>query len=525
MTKIKVLDCTLRDGGYVNNWEFGKKNIKKVINKLTEADLDIIECGFLSQKKEYNPEKSIFDKIERFKEFLPKERNNSKYVCMINFGEYEVKDIPDYDGSSIDGIRVAFHKKDVNKAIEYCKELSKKGYMLFVQIMVTINYSDMELLKVVEEFNEIKPYAFYIVDSFGVMKQKDLLRMFYLIDNNLKKDINMGYHSHNNMQLAYSNSQALVELNSERKIVIDSSVFGMGRGAGNLNTELFLGYLNDTLKTNYKIYPLLQIIDEILNNIYFNKYWGYSLPHYLSAANNCHPNYATFLSDKNTLTVKSISEILEKLPLEKKNNFDKNYAEELYLEYQKHNIDDTEIINQLKDKFKEKEVLIIAPGSSLNKYEEKIKEINNNKNIVTIAVNFIPEQFRYDYIFISNEKRFKTILEKNNLEKEKIIITSNIKEEFLKVNYMDLINNIDYVKDNSSLMLLNLLKKININKIYLAGLDGYSQNEKDYFDKELNLVTNQEIMKKMNLGISQILKELNLNLEFITPSKYLKLED
>ncbi|MGM5483424.1 MAG: aldolase catalytic domain-containing protein [Nanobdellota archaeon] len=524
MKKIEVLDCTLRDGGYVNNWEFGKNNIKRVINKLTESDIDIIECGFLNQKKAYKSDKSIFDSIDRFKDFIPKNKNNKKYVCMINFGTYDIEDIPEYDGTSVDGIRVAFHKKDVNEAIEYCRKLSKKGYMLFIQIMVTINYSDMELLHVIKEFNEIKPYAFYMVDSFGMMKQKDLLRMFYLIDNNLNKNINTGYHSHNNMQLSYSNAQALVELNTNRTIVIDSSVFGMGRGAGNLNTELFLGYLNEFHKTKYKIYPLLEIIDEVLNNIYFNKYWGYSLPHYLSAANNCHPNYATFLADKNTLTVKSISTILEKLPQSKKGNFNKDYAEKLYLEYQKHNINDIEIIEKLKSKFKGKEVMIIAPGSSLNKYKEKIKEINNRSNIKTICVNFIPKDFNYDYVFVSNEKRFKNILEKNNLEKEKIIITSNIKKDFLKVNYIDLLNNIDYVKDNSSLMLLNLLKKTNVNKVYLAGLDGYHQVETDYFDKNMNLVTSKEAINKMNLGMTKILKKLNLNIEFVTPSIYQNIE-
>lgn len=108
-----MLDCTLRDGGYINDWKFKRKNIELMLKYLIEAKIDVIECGFLSNKKKYDSEESIFDTIDRMKEVLPKDKGNSKYVCMINFGEYDAKDIPIYNGKSVDGIRVAFHKKDL----------------------------------------------------------------------------------------------------------------------------------------------------------------------------------------------------------------------------------------------------------------------------------------------------------------------------------------------------------------------------------------------------------------------------
>ncbi len=267
MKKIKVLDCTLRDGGYINDWNFKYSNITMMLNYLKESELDVIECGFLSNKKTYDPERSVFDTIDRMKGVLPEDRGDSKYVCMINYGEYNVKDIPDYDGTSVDGIRIAFHKKDLSEALEFFKEISKKGYMTFIQPMITINYSDFELLKLAEAANDIKPYALYIADSFGVMKRNDLLRIFYLLDHNVNRNILLGYHAHNNLQLAYSNAQALVNANTNRERIIDASVFGMGRGAGNLNTELFVQYLNDSLDKKYNGYPLLQIIDKVLNKI------------------------------------------------------------------------------------------------------------------------------------------------------------------------------------------------------------------------------------------------------------------
>ena len=183
------------------------------------------------------------------------------------------------------------------------------------------------------QINDIEPYAFYIVDSFGVMRQKDLIRLFYVVEHNLKETIYIGYHSHNNMQLAYSNAQSLASVQTKRQLIMDSSIFGMGRGAGNLNTELFVGYLNDSKGTDYKLQPLLTIIDQILNKFYQKNYWGYSLPNYLSASHNVHPNYAGYLTDKQTLTVEDIDAIFSIMKTEKKADYDKNYIEELYITY------------------------------------------------------------------------------------------------------------------------------------------------------------------------------------------------
>lgn len=528
---IKVLDCTLRDGGYVNDWSFGEKNIKRMINLLTEADVDIIECGFLSNKKKYNSDKSIFDTVDRFTKFIPENKRKSKYVCMVNYGEYKEEDIPSYDGTSIDGIRVAFHKKDVAGAIDFCHKISEKGYMLFIQPMITINYSDMELLELIQIFNKIKPYAFYMADSFGVMKKNDLLRMFYLIDNNLDSSINIGYHSHNNLQLAYSNSQALVEVNTQRTRIIDSSVFGMGRGAGNLNTELFIQHLNDTLNTKYKVYPLLQMIDEILNKIYSVHYWGYSLPYYLSSTCNCHPNYASYLADKNTLTVKSISEILSAIPVEKKTSCDKACIEELYLNHQKHYIDDEAVINNLSEIFNGKHIIVIAPGLSIEKHYERINNIINQKDTITISVNFISDRFKCDFAFVSNEKRFESLVESKKLifGETKLILTSNISSKYhndINVNYIALLNNTYAVRDNSTLMLLKLLLKLKVKEVSLAGFDGYD-NMGDYADKDMVFTTSNKVFRDLNIGIIEVLRDLyrGIDIKFITPTKYIALAE
>ena len=229
MNKVQVLDCTLRDGGYCNKWQFGFENIKKIISGLVEANVEIIECGFITNGIVYDSKYTKFTTVEQIKSVIPKHRSNKKFVVMMNYGEYSLQNLPDCDGSCIDGIRVAFHKKNLIEALELCKQIKKKGYLVFVQPMLSLSYSDEEFLSLIQKVNEFEPYAFYIVDSFGMMKSKDLIRLFYMIEHSLKENVWIGFHSHNNMQLAYSNAQKLITVQTNRNLVIDSSIMGMGR--------------------------------------------------------------------------------------------------------------------------------------------------------------------------------------------------------------------------------------------------------------------------------------------------------
>ncbi|WP_319995456.1 aldolase catalytic domain-containing protein [Trichococcus shcherbakoviae] len=520
---ISVLDCTLRDGGYINQWQFGNKNISYILKNLVDAEVDIIECGYITAKTDYVDGSSQYDSVDRISQFIPANRKKSMFVGMINYNEYTLENLPICDNSSVDGIRVTFHKKDMQKALKYCDEISKKGYKVFVQPMVSVSYSDDEFLELIRGINLLNPYAVYLVDSFGVMKRKDLLRLFYLIDHNLSSDIKVGYHSHNNLQLAYSNAQSLVDLKIKRDLIIDSSVFGMGRGAGNLNTELFIEYLNENNDSQYKQKPILQIIDEVLNNIYLTNYWGYSLPHYISATHNCHPNYASYLAEKNTLTIEDISNILENISLEKKNGFDKDYMDSLYKTYQSIQENTIESIIELEKAFRDKNIVIIASGSSINKNTAEIKHETEKNNTVTIAINFIPDHITPDYIFVGNLRRFKEVYGKTQA---KIIVTSNIHvptNNVKIVRYIDLINDEEAVSDNSGLMFIKLMILLKANKVSLAGFDGYSYDSlSNYSVEDLAFIKSNETVDLLNGGIHKVIKEFSkqIPVQFITKSKY-----
>lgn len=527
MNKIQILDCTLRDGGYINDWNFGNKVIKRIIRYLTEAHIDIIECGFLSDA-EYNPNRTIFNDIYQVKDLLPE--NRVKYVTMIALGEKEIayEKVPKCDPDVIWGIRLTFHKHEIERAFDYAQDLMSKGYHVFIQPVGTCTYTDRELLDLIDRVNEINPYAFYIVDTLGTITGTELMRIFQMIDVNLNSKICIGFHSHNNLQLSFSNAQDLVSHFTEREVIVDASVYGMGRGAGNLCTELIAEYLNEKLHSSYNVISLLEIIDKYLNRIKEQLPWGYTIPYYISAISNCHPNYASFLMNKQTINVKDIKKILDKITPGKRALFDKSYINELYNQYLEYNIDDKSSVKELSLKLEEKNILVIAPGKSIIQEKQKIQEYIIEKNPIIITVNFISDNYKSDYVFISNIKRMDEMdMTRIVSGNSRVIVTSNItsvdNDNIIKVNYSSYINSDYLISDNSGLMLLSLLKGCNVKSVSLAGFDGFSLDIRhNYYSNDLlnNVEINALENKTMHIRdqINNLKKDMEIN--FITKSQY-----
>ncbi|MBR6046028.1 MAG: aldolase catalytic domain-containing protein [Ruminococcus sp.] len=524
MSEIKVLDCTLRDGGYCNKWEFGKENIKKIISGLCESGIEFIECGFLTNRQEHRDGSTLFTNAAQLSELIPQSGRKQMPVCMINYGEYSADDLPECSETVLEGIRVAFHKKDMIPALELCRQIKAKGYKIFVQAMVSLNYNDREFLELIERVNELEPYCFYIVDSFGVMKKKDLIRLFSLVENDLSKDIGIGFHSHNNMQLSYSNAQTLADMQTSHFLIIDSCIFGMGRGAGNLNTELFVEYLNDNLGGNYSLKPLLVIIDEILNTFYQRSYWGYSLPNYLSAKHNAHPNYAAYLDSKNTLTVEAMDDIFSLMDDSERSSFNREYIEKLYTEYMENGSVQEQHLAELSERIKGKGVLIIAPGRSSVAEKDRILPYAENSELFSVSINHRYSAAETDMIFVSNLRRFHEL---DSSLHSKCIITSNIpaSDVYLKTSYGELLNDVSGVHDNAGMMLIRFLIKMGAAKLFICGMDGYSADpSQNYSSEDLNFYTRRAAMEQMNEGIGRMIKRFSeeIELEFITDSRFAK---
>ncbi|HHV10572.1 MAG TPA: 3-hydroxy-3-methylglutaryl-CoA lyase [Clostridiales bacterium] len=522
---IRILDCTLQDGGYCNQWRFGFENTRRIIRSLIDAGVDIIECGILSDRVTYRRDFTIFTGMEEAAQVIPEERCGRIFACRINYGEYGLEKLPEYDGTSLDAIRLAFHKVDMAGALKLCSGIKAKGYRVFVEPMAALDYSDEEFVELVRMSNRIAPDAFYIADSFGNMGRKDLVRLFSVAEHNLSVRIAIGYHAYHNMQLAYANAQALADFKSKRGIIIDSSIFGMGRGAGNLNTELLAGYLNENMGTRYLPKPLLTVMDEVVSRYYSSCSWGYSLPGYLSATHNCHPEYAYYLEDKNTLTLEDMDEILGLMREDKRHNYDQQYMEGLYLAYMKQGEACEENLSELKHYLRGKQVLMIAPGMSAEKEREKVATAAARRDVVSISVNFDYPYYNTDFIFLSNLRRYRYW---NPGLKGKTIVTSNIPAEgvYLKAKYGELLNNIEGVKDNAGMMLLKYLVRLDVCDILLAGFDGYSYDiSQNYAVQELAVHARRAAFDKVNTGMSRVLSEYakHIRLEFVTEPKHVQI--
>ncbi len=522
MNRVHVLDCTLRDGGYCNQWRFGFENEKKITQSLVDANVDIIECGFVTNEIEYDKDSTRFSGISDISGIIPNDRRNKLFVAMINYGEYCLEDIPMCDHSSVDGIRVAFHKKDYLEAIEFCKGIQEKGYQLFIQAMVSLSYSDKEFLELIRLVSEICPYACDIVYSFGMMKGKDLVRLYYMVEHNLNDEIWIGFHSHNNMQLSYSNAQTLVGLQTNRDLIIDSSIYGMGRGAGNLNTELFVEYLNDNLDSNYDLKPLLLVIDEVLEKFHNEHYWGYSLSNYLSAKYNTHPNYAVYLDEKKTLTVENMDDIFSMMDDDKRINYDEDYIERVYEEYMASDDVQGERLSDVQLAISGKDVLIIAPGKSSSIDKDKIIGIMESDDVVSISINAEYKHKATDYIFLSNLRRYRDL---DVSKHEKCIVTSNIPatDMYLKVRYSELTNQYELVRDNAGLMAIKFVMSLGAKRVLLAGMDGYSMNsQENYADKSMEFFAERANLESMNEGVSRCITKFSesISITFVTEPKY-----
>lgn len=522
-----LLDCTLRDGGYINNWKFGENVIREICGKLSEAKVDIIETGFLTELA-HTDDESLYSSCQEIDERCRFNNEISLHAAMIAIGEKEMDPVslPQSSECSLDVVRITFHRtpEEISKAEDYARCLMAKGYKVCMQPVGTTSYSDKQLIELIERINLLKPYAFYLVDTLGILCREELMRFIYLIDNNLDPDIKIGFHSHNNMQMSFANAQYLVEHRSSREFIVDCSVYGMGRGAGNLCTELIAQYLNNTCGTSYNMVSVFDILDNLIYPIHLKHSWGYNANYYIAAFHKCHPNYASFLMNKQTLTMNEIDLILKNLPVEKRDIYDKALIDQIYYDFQNHQVDDESSINELKTSLSGRNILLLAPGQSLVTHKRDIDSFIESENPVIISINGSFEEYKSDFVFVSNLKRLYS-LESSSLS-ERLILTSNLPaiiSNSIYVDYSSLCDHGSEESDNSGMMLIRLMIKANIRNVYVAGFDGFSENVRNnYFNEKMINSIDPENAAHKNKLIRRQADFLKKDIEIITltPSRY-----
>ncbi len=537
MKNVQILDCTLRDGGRIIDCSFEDHVIIGIGKQLKAAGINIIELGFLRDKSDYNGNSTFFSSVQDANHYISEisgscQSRDEKYVLFMDYGLYRQENLEIANMNGVSGIRYGFTKKDYlsdrDLIKKEMKEIKAKGYDLYCQAVNTNGYKKDELIDLIQMANEIRPVSFGIVDTYGSMYLDDLEHIWKIIDCHLSEEIAIDFHSHNNIQMSFALTQRIIQLlDSKRKLIIDATLNGMGKCAGNLNTELIVDFLIRKYNYDYDMDMILDAIDRYLVPIKKHIDWGYSIPAFMAGIYKAHPNNIIYLTEKYRLNSKDIKYIISAIDEKSRQRYNYDNIKKIYKDYCMNKVDDTHTIIRLTKNFMEKKVLILAPGRTIQIYHDRIFQYIKEADPIVICVNFIPKNLPYDYLFYANTIHWEKISDRIN--RNKCILTSNIhvdKDGTYLIDYSRLIVEDSILYDNSTIMLLNLLKVIDVKEIQLAGFDGLRDGENNYIDDTFpnnkKDLTYQEINTEIKKLVKQYCDKLmeKIKVEFLTPSIY-----
>lgn len=536
MKNISLLDCTLRDGGYVNDWRFGQANLVSIFERLVDANVDIIEVGFLDDRRPFDADRSIFpDTKSADKIYGSLDKKNAMVVGMIDYGTCAIENLSPCSDSFLDGIRVIFKKGKMHPAMEFCRQVKALGYKVFSQLVSVSSYSDEEMLELIKLVNAVRPYAVSMVDTYGLLDDEWLLHLYEILDENVDSGIGIGFHAHNNFQLGYSNALAFLKYDGKHDVVVDGTLYGMGKSAGNDPIELVAMTLNKRYGGHYNIDAMLESINESVMDFYKKTPWGYKTFFYLCAKNQCHPNYLTDYEKEENLSVTMLDELLATIePEDKKLLYDKAIGKNKYESFIDSHVNEGEAINSFLDFVGNRKILLVGPGKNIGLQVKKVMKFIEKENPLIISINYIPKEIITDCVFITNPKRYHDMtlsLREDRHVNVKIMATTNVTcrnghFDFV-INRAPLLEKDEKIIDNSFLMLVKFLNNIGVKKVYCAGFDGYSDKENNYNNPEMeyDFVKREAVSLNSHMKQSIVEYRKKMDITFITYSAYDAEED
>ena len=284
--EIKVLDCTIRDGGLMNNHLFTDDFLSAVFKSLNSSGVDYIELGYKADesqfsRSEYGSMKFCSEKdIEKV---VNGEEIKSKISVMVDMGRVDPSKIPQKSESLIDMMRVASYVKDIDKAIDLANQLQSKGYEVTINLMAVSHARELELDEaLIQVEKESNVDALYLVDSFGALYSEQIKHLAKKYKS-LMPTKEIGIHAHNNQQLAFANT---IEAVIQNVNFLDGTIFGIGRAAGNCPLELLLGFLKNP---KYDLRPILEILESHFVKLKEEIEWGYTIPYMITGILDLHP--------------------------------------------------------------------------------------------------------------------------------------------------------------------------------------------------------------------------------------------
>lgn len=288
---IKVVDCTLRDGGLVNNFEFSDEFVKDLYRTNIKAGVDYMEFGYKASKRLFSPDeygKWKFCDEDDIRRIVGDNPSLLKLSVMADAGRTDFReDILPRSESAIDMVRVATYIHQLPVAIEMIEDAKEKGYEVTVNIMAVSKVNDRDLSAGLDLLGRSSADIIYLVDSFGSFYPEQICTMTdQYMEVAAKYGKTIGFHGHNNQQLAFANTIEALRYGAN---IIDATVCGMGRGAGNCYMESLLGFLKNP---KYHETPMMKFIEAHMVQMQKDYTWGFDVPYMLTGILNTHPSSA-----------------------------------------------------------------------------------------------------------------------------------------------------------------------------------------------------------------------------------------
>ena len=492
--ELKILDCTLRDGGYYNNWDFSRELIEEYFKAMVAAKVEYVELGFRFLKKDIYLGPCAYT-TSSFLETLsiPKKLKigimiNAKDIVSNNLSKNEIDKIffnfP--KKNKISFVRFACHLNEIKKMIPICNQLNKKNIITAINLMQISEIPDKQIEDITKVASRSKLDVFYFADSLGNLEPKNIMDISNVIKKNWKKDI--GFHAHDNMGRALING--VTAFNNGVKW-IDSTVTGMGRGAGNIKTEFALLQFSKYLKKNSDISLLLKVIENRFDPMKQKYHWGTNPYYYLAGQHKIHPTFIQSMLSELKLEPLEMLSAIDNLKSEVGKNFNSNLIEVGKKLYEGKTSGDWSPFNLIKGR----DVLIICPGPSSMKHSEAIENFIKQKKPFVIALN-VQKHINEKLInlrvscqtlrIMTDVGIFKKITQPLVLPFDRL--PAQQKKNFKKLKKLKIFNyglevkpgKFNFGKDSSiapnSLTIayaLNIANSGRAKKIYVSGLDGF----------------------------------------------------
>ncbi len=289
---IKVVDCTLRDGGLVNDFFFTDEFVKALYQANIKAGVDYMEFGYKASKEMFDVNKFgkwKFCDDKDIRAVVGDNKTDMKIAVMADVGRCDFKkDILNKKDSPVDLVRVATYINTIPAAIEMIEDCTRKGYETTVNIMAISKSNETDLDAALELLGQSSVGTIYLVDSYGSLYPEQARRLAdKYLEAAAKYNKKVGIHAHNNQQLAFANTAEVIIMGVS---YLDATVSGMGRGCGNCPSELLLGFLKNP---KYNINPILNFVEkQIVPLRESGVTWGYDVPYLLTGILNQHPKSA-----------------------------------------------------------------------------------------------------------------------------------------------------------------------------------------------------------------------------------------